>query len=190
MGQRSLSFFPSSFVLFSCDLMTNFSAVFGFLFLFCVSIVDFQYMVTMKFFFFFPLKIFWCGPILKSLLNFVTTLLLFYILVFWPQGIWDLSSLTRDRTCTPCIGRRSLNHWTAREVPTMRFWYSSLCINKIVLSCWCFNFKFIFSILYLYSLLLVIAGFDVIFVCGWFSTSVLPVLGYLFPSLGLGSFLP
>ena len=26
-------------------------------------------------------------------------------LFFWPQGgMWDLSSLTRDRTCTPCSG--------------------------------------------------------------------------------------
>ena len=31
--------------------------------------------------------------------------------------MWDLSSLTRVRTRTPCIGRRSLNHWTTREVP-------------------------------------------------------------------------
>ena len=38
-------------------------------------------------------------------------------LVFWPRGMWDLSSLTRDQTCTPCIGRWSLNHWTTREVP-------------------------------------------------------------------------
>ena len=29
----------------------------------------------------------------------------FYVLVFWPRGMWDLSSPTRDRTCTPCIGR-------------------------------------------------------------------------------------
>ena len=28
------------------------------------------------------------------------------------------SSQTRDRTCVPCIGRRILNHWTTREVPT------------------------------------------------------------------------
>ena len=33
----------------------------------------------------------------------------------------DLSSLTKDRTRTPCIGRRSLNHWTAREVPVFAF---------------------------------------------------------------------
>ena len=26
-------------------------------------------------------------------------------LVFWPQGVWDLSSLTRDQVCVPCIGR-------------------------------------------------------------------------------------
>ena len=31
------------------------------------------------------------------------TLLLFYILGFWPRGMWDLSSLTKDRTSTPCI---------------------------------------------------------------------------------------
>ena len=43
------------------------------------------------------------------------------VLVFWPQGMWDLSSPTRDRTCTPCIERRSLNHWTAREVPSLWF---------------------------------------------------------------------
>ena len=30
--------------------------------------------------------------------EFVTILLLFSVLVFWPGGIWDLSSLTRDRT--------------------------------------------------------------------------------------------
>ena len=41
----------------------------------------------------------------------------FYVLVFWLRGMWDLSSLTRDQTRTPCIGRQSLNHWTAREVP-------------------------------------------------------------------------
>ena len=26
------------------------------------------------------------------------------------------SSWTRDQTCVPCIGRRILNHWAAREV--------------------------------------------------------------------------
>ena len=27
-----------------------------------------------------------------------------------PCSMWDLSSLTRDQTHTPCIGRQSLNH--------------------------------------------------------------------------------
>ena len=44
-------------------------------------------------------------------------LLLFYISVFWPPGMWDLSFLTKDWTRTPCIGRWSLNHWMLREVP-------------------------------------------------------------------------
>ena len=44
----------------------------------------------------------------------------FYVLGFWggrAPGIWDLSSLIRDWTCTPCIGSWSPNHWTTKEVP-------------------------------------------------------------------------
>ena len=48
-------------------------------------------------------------------------MLLFYVLVFWPQSMWNFSSPTRDRTLTPCIGRQSLNHWNAREVPRFIF---------------------------------------------------------------------
>ena len=33
-----------------------------------------------------------------------------------PHGLWDLSSLTRDRTRVPCIVRRILYHWNTREV--------------------------------------------------------------------------
>ena len=33
--------------------------------------------------------------------------------------MWDLSSLTRDRTRVPCIGRQIVYHWTTREVPTI-----------------------------------------------------------------------
>ena len=62
-------------------------------------------------------KIFLVWTIFKVFIEFVTTLLLFYILVFWPQDTWDLSFPIKDRTHTLCIGRRSLNHWTAREVP-------------------------------------------------------------------------
>ena len=59
--------------------------------------------------------------IFKVFIEFVTILLLFYVLVFWPRAMWDLSSPTRDQTRTPCIGRRSLKHWTAREVPNAIF---------------------------------------------------------------------
>ena len=43
-------------------------------------------------------------------------LFLFYVLVLWPGGLESLGSMTWDQTCTPCIRRQSLNHWTAREV--------------------------------------------------------------------------
>ena len=55
--------------------------------------------------------------VFKVFIEFVTILLLFYVLFFWPRGMWDLISPTRDRTCTLCIGRQSLNRWTAREIP-------------------------------------------------------------------------
>ena len=50
--------------------------------------------------------------IFKVFIEFVTLLLLFYIFVFWPRGMWDLSSPSRDRTHTPCIGR-----WNATGPP-------------------------------------------------------------------------
>ena len=53
-------------------------------------------------------------------LNFkcVRVVFVFYVLVFWPWGMWGLSSLTKNQTYNPCIGKGSLNHWTTREVPT------------------------------------------------------------------------
>ena len=59
--------------------------------------------------------------VFKVFVEFVTILLLFCVLVFWPQGMWDLSSPTRERTCTPCTGRQSLNHWTTGKVPEITF---------------------------------------------------------------------
>ena len=58
--------------------------------------------------------------IFKVFIEFVTSLLLFYVLVPWLQGIWDLSSLTRDETHTLYTGKQSLNHWASREVPRQR----------------------------------------------------------------------
>ena len=36
-------------------------------------------------------------------IEFVIILFLFYVLIFWPQGIWDLGSPTRDQTHAPHI---------------------------------------------------------------------------------------
>ena len=58
---------------------------------------------------------------LKVFIEFVTILFLFYVLVFWLWGMWDLSCLTRNWTFTPCVGRQSLNHWMAREVSSLSF---------------------------------------------------------------------
>ena len=60
--------------------------------------------------------------IFEVFIDFVTVLLLFYVLFlffFWLRGMWDLSSLTRDQTHTPCIGRQSLNHWPTRKSPML-----------------------------------------------------------------------
>ena len=55
---------------------------------------------------------------------------------YLPRDMWDLSSLTRDWTCTPCIGTQLLNHWTTREVPKL-----ILELSKIqrLPSSWCLS---------------------------------------------------
>ena len=40
---------------------------------------------------------------------------IFSVLIFWPRGMWNLRSLTRDQTCILCIESQSLNHWTTRK---------------------------------------------------------------------------
>ena len=56
--------------------------------------------------------------IFKVFIKSVTVLILFFqVLAFWPRGMWDLISLARDWSCSPCFGRRNLNYWAAREVP-------------------------------------------------------------------------
>ena len=88
--------------------------------------VIYQIFIPITSFFF---KIFLIWTIFKVFIEFVTILLLFYVLIFWPRGMWDLSSPTRDRTPTPCTGRQSLNHWTAREVPATGVLY--LCSSRL-----------------------------------------------------------
>ena len=47
------------------------------------------------------LLLFLMWTIFKVFTEFFTIFLLFYILVFWPQDMWGLGSLTRDQTHTP-----------------------------------------------------------------------------------------
>ena len=50
---------------------------------------------------FFPSFFFLMWVFFKVFIEFVTILFLFYVLVFCPRGMWDLSSQTRDRTYAP-----------------------------------------------------------------------------------------
>ena len=57
-------------------------------------------------------------------IEFVTVLFIsffFNVLVFWPQGMWNVISLIRVQTCNPSTGRWSLNRWTTREVLCTQF---------------------------------------------------------------------
>ena len=67
----------------------------------------------------FFLNIFFNVDPFKVFIEFVTILLLFYVLAFWPKGMWNLWSPTRDQTCTSCIGRWGLNHWTTRPFSSL-----------------------------------------------------------------------
>ena len=73
------------------------------------------------FFFFFYDFSFLLWTVFKVFTESVKVLFLFYVLVFGPQGTWDLCCPNRDRTHSPCNGSHSLNHWTAREVPVVGF---------------------------------------------------------------------
>ena len=65
---------------------------------------------------YFFFKIFFYVDHFKVFIEFITIFFLLYIFVYWPCGMWDLSSLTRDGTSTCCMERQRLNCWTAREV--------------------------------------------------------------------------
>ena len=67
-------------------------------------------------------------------------MLLFYVLVFWPRGMWDLSSPTRDQTCTPFIGKWNLNHWTIKEVPISSYFFYLFIFNWIIALQHCVGF--------------------------------------------------
>ena len=67
---------------------------------------------------FFLMIFLYVNHFLEIFIEVATMLLPLY--VFLSQGMWNLSSLTRDGTHTLCTGKQSLNHWIAREVPEHR----------------------------------------------------------------------
>ena len=58
----------------------------------------------------------WCARALSLSLFLSLSLSLFFFLAA-SHGMWDLSSLTRAHTHTPCSGRWSLNQWTTGNMP-------------------------------------------------------------------------
>ena len=76
----------------------------------------------------------WTG--FKDFTEFITVLLLFYVLVIWLQGMWDLSSPIRDQPNTNCIGRWSLKRWTTREVPGLVLSTFGMCRVWTTQVCW------------------------------------------------------
>jgi len=76
--------------------------------------------------------------IFNMFIEYVTLLLLFYVLVFCLQGTCHLSSPIWDQTLTPCIGRWSLHHWTTREVSQISFLFT-LSPSSISATYWNLN---------------------------------------------------
>ena len=71
---------------------------------------------------------------LKYLLNLIQYSFCFMFCFTSSLVVWNLSSLTRNWTHAPCIGRRSLNHWIARDVPRANFYVPSLEVVYLVSS--------------------------------------------------------
>ena len=74
--------------------------------------------------------------------------------------LWDIFLLQRFLVCVSAV-----DFWFA---VILRFWYKSLYVYEIVLSCCSLNCKFISSVLHLYPPLLMISDFGGIIVHGWF----------------------
>ena len=99
---------------------------------------------------------FWREPFLKSLMSLLQYCFYFIFCFLWAWGMWNLSSLTRDRTCTPCFGSWSLNHWTTREVPrlfSMLFMITAPVSNQNCLEFYALFFYMVFLWDYFYPLI-------------------------------------
>ena len=64
--------------------------------------------------------------IFKVPIQFVKALFPFFVLVHWPQGMWDPRTLTIDGTCTPGIGKQS-----PITGPPGKSWQYLFNINKV-----------------------------------------------------------
>ena len=97
----------------------------------------------MSSFFFFLTIFFFAVDHLKNLSWICYGIASVYVLVFWPGGMWGISSLSRDWTWIPYTERWSLNHWTAREAPHVKLIDSlynlSLVIEKTTLVSFCWG---------------------------------------------------
>ena len=78
--------------------------------------------ISFKIFFFFLM---WTIFFFKSFIEFVTILLLFYVLCFWPQGMWDLwpQGILPNQGWNPgpLHWKVSLHCWSTREFPQLLF---------------------------------------------------------------------
>ena len=102
---------------------------------------------------------------------------LFWICFCWSSSfllfsivVWWLSLVLCFGCFFFCVCVSIVVFWFAGR---RRFRYSSLYMYKVVLCCWSLSFKCNSHFLHLYSPLLMAAGFNIIFVCGWFPTVTL-----------------
>ena len=67
--------------------------------------------------------VFWIWTLFKVFIEFVMILLVFYVLclLFGHEACGILGPWPGTEPSRPCIGGWSLNHWTAREVPSLSF---------------------------------------------------------------------
>ena len=73
--------------------------------------------------------------IFKDFIKFVTILFLLYVLVFWLQGMWDLSLLNKDWTCTaplpPLVMEGDV--WTTRPPGKSQYLYALIFANIYII---------------------------------------------------------
>jgi len=80
------------------------------------------------YFIFYFLKDFLIWTIFKVLIEFATILLLFYVLVFWTQGMWDLSSPQGIEPKPPALEGKVLP--TGPPGKSLNISFSSKCLSK------------------------------------------------------------